>query len=75
MRELAEEGRKAREARAAAKGAPAPVNAVGEPLVPVPDEGEAYPWPYVYAPVTNPIIPVCVHGRDLTDPCHECGRR
>lgn len=76
MRQLAEEGRKAREAAAGAPAAPCPLPPitigidVGEP---VPD-GEAYPWPYVWEPRPAGQLELCIHGRALRDPCHECGR-
>jgi len=43
------------------------------------DEAEAYPWPYVFQP-TPPVhgpgqYDLCHHGREMRDPCHECGRR
>jgi hypothetical protein len=76
MRELAEEGRKAREAQAAANAPaapPAPVLDIGDPL----PEGEAYPWPYHFEPKapTAGQFDLCHHGRELRDPCYECGRR
>lgn len=68
VRELVAEAQAAR-AKAAEAKAPKPV------LIGVDPAAEAGDWSYVYGGTGGYLTGICVHGRELADPCHECGRR
>jgi hypothetical protein len=75
MRELAEEGRKAREA-AKRRDADEYVVTGVDPATPdsavtlgVEDE----PWPFIYHPTADTEY-VCSHGIDMSQACYACGR-